>query len=308
MPWGLFAKQFFPAGSVLGEYLGQVLTQAQFLELPPDRRQYTLEINRNRFLDARKETCASYMRFCNYAPAGHHNHAVFDNRALRGTGNAGRCFVLTTRDIHAGEEIFVDYSPGDHPCLLLATPATTAENLTEQQADELHRAWLRENFEHDGQRLRRTDFETGHLALDTEYCRGEQLCWEHHWDKLRWVVAASVYVRPGQLVSESLHGAIRRVCSLPNLRLLYYDAPVASLPQTLGSGVTSLIVRVCDPPPGVLSLPDLPGIRKLTLDISGRHSVDVQIPLTTAMALKKLQVFGLEWTPRRRRPRRPNLA
>lgn len=102
---GLFTKVFIPKGTRIVEYKGKVLTWKAVEKMPDERNGYVFYFNSRYVLDAWK-----YRGFAHYANdakgitrvEGIKNNSEYDTKGKH-------CYIVATRDIPAGSEIFVGY-------------------------------------------------------------------------------------------------------------------------------------------------------------------------------------------------------
>jgi SET domain-containing protein len=103
---GLFTRIFIPKGAKITEYKGEVLTWKEVEKMADYRNGYVFYFNKNYVIDAWK-TKKGVAHFANDARgitrvAGVRNNAEYDTEKKR-------CYIVATRDIPAGSEIFVSY-------------------------------------------------------------------------------------------------------------------------------------------------------------------------------------------------------
>ena len=106
---GLFAAATIPADTCICVYRGDCLTTRQALRLAD--KGYLMRLGPQRYIDARRHlyVLARYINDCRTA-SGH--NVVFDKQPEH-----WRARVMATREIHPGEEIFVDYGRIYWACL-----------------------------------------------------------------------------------------------------------------------------------------------------------------------------------------------
>lgn len=102
---GLFTKQFIPRGTTIVEYRGRITTWKE-VNHDEGTNGYLFYVKRDHVIDA-KPFVKSLARFANDARGikrmkGKSNNAEYKERGLR-------VFIVATKDIPAGGEIFVDY-------------------------------------------------------------------------------------------------------------------------------------------------------------------------------------------------------
>ena len=110
---GLFTTQFIAKGSRIIEYKGRA-TSWKEVKHDNGANGYLYYINRNHVIDARHEKRAK-ARFANDAAGlsrvkGLKNNSVYEIED-------DKCFIVSTRDITAGEEIFVSYTKEYWDCI-----------------------------------------------------------------------------------------------------------------------------------------------------------------------------------------------
>lgn len=103
---GLFTKTDIPKGTRITEYKGKVMTWKEVEAQVDDHNGYVFWFSNRHVIDAWK-TKKGVAHFANDAKgivrvAGVKNNSEYE------TEN-GRCYIVATRDIAAGSEIFVDY-------------------------------------------------------------------------------------------------------------------------------------------------------------------------------------------------------
>ncbi len=103
---GLFTKVLIPKGTKVTEYKGEVLTWKQVEQMADYRNGYVFYFTRNYVVDAWK-TKSGVAHFANDANGltrveGIRNNSEYDTEKKK-------CYIVATRDISAGSEIFVEY-------------------------------------------------------------------------------------------------------------------------------------------------------------------------------------------------------
>src|SRR5690349_24503636 len=103
---GLFTKVFISKGTRITEYKGQVLTWKEVEKMADYRNGYVFYFNKNYVIDAWR-TKKGIAQYANDAKGltrieGLRNNAEYDTEKKR-------CYIVASRDIEAGSEIFVGY-------------------------------------------------------------------------------------------------------------------------------------------------------------------------------------------------------
>ena len=102
---GLFSKVFISRGTPIVEYKGKVHTWKEVEKMPDERNGYVFYFNSRFVLDAWKHK--GFAHFANDAKGitrveGIRNNSEYDTQGRH-------CYIVATRDIPAGTEIFVGY-------------------------------------------------------------------------------------------------------------------------------------------------------------------------------------------------------
>jgi len=103
---GLFTKVFIPKGTRITEYKGKIMTWKDVEAHVDDHIGYVFWFSNQYVIDAWK-TKKGVAHYANDAKGlvrikGVRNNSVYDTEKRR-------CYIVATRDIPAGSEIFVDY-------------------------------------------------------------------------------------------------------------------------------------------------------------------------------------------------------
>jgi len=103
---GLFTKKIIPKGTRITEYKGEVMTWKEVEKMADYRNGYVFYFNKKYVIDAWK-TKKGLAHYANDARGltrleGVKNNSEYDTEKKR-------CFIVATRDIPAGSEIFVGY-------------------------------------------------------------------------------------------------------------------------------------------------------------------------------------------------------
>ena len=105
---GVFALVALAQNHWIGDYVGEVLTQAQYAaRYPNDDACYVLGANEDYNVDAANPSCSSYVRYLNHADAETAN-VFFDVRKVR-RQRAKDIKFYTSRSVQPGEELCFDY-------------------------------------------------------------------------------------------------------------------------------------------------------------------------------------------------------
>lgn len=96
--YGIFAREFTPAGAVLLVWGGSILAGHQLAQIPPDNRRYSVQVEEDLYLVTLGEPEA----------ADYINHSCDPN-----AGPSGQIVIVALRDIEPGEEICFDYAMSD---------------------------------------------------------------------------------------------------------------------------------------------------------------------------------------------------
>ena len=103
---GLFAREAIEDNTWLGDYEGEVLTQAQYLRrYPNEDAQYVLAANTDYNIDAADPAKSSFLRFANHSSDF---NIFYDVLRVRGKREK-RVKFYTARTVAAGEELVFDY-------------------------------------------------------------------------------------------------------------------------------------------------------------------------------------------------------
>ena len=118
---GVYALELLPANTWVGDYVGEVLTQKQYLKrYPREDARYVLGANEDYNVDAADAQKSSYLRYLNHAPSvlpasgdtGHDQQQVanvfFEVVKVRKQREKQLKFY-TSREVAAGEELVFDY-------------------------------------------------------------------------------------------------------------------------------------------------------------------------------------------------------
>ncbi len=92
---GLFAGEYIKKGSLIVEYIGNILNKEEAEKITTN--QYLFEVNRNKTIDGSPRW--NIARYCNHACDGNAESDI----------KKGRVFVKAIKDIQEGEEIVYDY-------------------------------------------------------------------------------------------------------------------------------------------------------------------------------------------------------
>lgn len=103
---GLFTKTFIRKGTRIVEYKGEILTWKEVERMPDWRNGYVFYFNLKYVIDAWK-TKKSVAHFANDAAGIIRVKGLRNNSEYQTEGK--RCFIVATRDIPKGSEIFVAY-------------------------------------------------------------------------------------------------------------------------------------------------------------------------------------------------------
>ena len=108
---GVFAIAPLPTNTWVGDYVGEVLNQAQYLaRYPQEDGEYVLGANEDYNIDAIDPQRSSFVRYLNHSaaePAGHAN--VFFEVAKVRRQREKQVKFFTARRLEAGEELLFDY-------------------------------------------------------------------------------------------------------------------------------------------------------------------------------------------------------
>jgi len=105
---GVFALVALVENQWIGDYVGEVLTQAQYTaRYPNDDACYVLGANENYNVDAADPSRSSYLRYLNHADAQTAN-VFFDVHKVR-RQRAKEIKFYTARSVQVGEELCFDY-------------------------------------------------------------------------------------------------------------------------------------------------------------------------------------------------------
>ncbi len=92
---GLFALQDIKKGEKIVEYIGNILNKKEADEAPTNM--YLFEVNRNKTIDGSVRW--NIARYCNHSCDGNAESEI----------RKGRVYIMSTKDIKAGDEIVYDY-------------------------------------------------------------------------------------------------------------------------------------------------------------------------------------------------------
>ena len=110
--FGVFAVTALESNTWVGDYVGEVLTQQQYLErYPNEDPRYVLGANEDYNVDARDPTKSSYLRYLNHRapePDGTQPNVFFEVAKVRKQREKQLKFY-TARSVLAGEELCFDY-------------------------------------------------------------------------------------------------------------------------------------------------------------------------------------------------------
>ncbi|KAI8815267.1 hypothetical protein BJ742DRAFT_765649 [Cladochytrium replicatum] len=137
---GLFAKRYIPARVILGFYFGVPMTEDEFDAIKDGvglASNYSHRY-RNTVLDATDENGQPYTKD---HPSGFFCPFHFVNDDLSGCGNlrflegsvVNQIICATTRDVHAGEELFANYGTDVEKGQWMTLPVATGENRTKRR-------------------------------------------------------------------------------------------------------------------------------------------------------------------------------
>jgi uncharacterized protein len=112
---GLYTSKPIKKGTKIIEYKGEIISWKEYEKRVQENKDgYLFYINRNLCIDA-YATPQHKARYANDA-AGLSRH-----KGLKNNSNyqifTDKCFIVATRDIEAGEEIFVNYTKGYWDCV-----------------------------------------------------------------------------------------------------------------------------------------------------------------------------------------------
>ena len=102
---GLFAKRFIPKGMLIVEYKGRITTWKD-VEHHEGSNGYIYYVKRNHVIDASR-TRSALARYANDARGLGRVKGLYNNAEYVEVGH--KVFIKSTKDIEAGEEIFVAY-------------------------------------------------------------------------------------------------------------------------------------------------------------------------------------------------------
>ena len=106
--FGVFAAAELPENTWLGDYVGEVLSQDEYLaRYPNEDGSYVLGCNEDYNIDAADPAKSSYLRFLNHAPPSAAN-AFYEIVRKRKQRHKDVKFY-TARRVEAGEELTFDY-------------------------------------------------------------------------------------------------------------------------------------------------------------------------------------------------------
>jgi len=103
---GLFTKVFIPKGTRITEYKGRVMTWKEAENLTDDHNGYVFWFSNQRVIDA-WQTKKGVAHFANDAKGIVRVKGIVNNSEYE--IEAGRCYIVATRDIPTGGEILVGY-------------------------------------------------------------------------------------------------------------------------------------------------------------------------------------------------------
>jgi SET domain-containing protein len=103
---GLFTDVFIPKGTRITEYKGKAMTWKQAQALPEEHNGYVFWFSDRHVIDA-WNTEKGVAHFANDAKGIKRMPGVVNNSEYE--TEQGRCYLVSTRDIPAGSEIFVGY-------------------------------------------------------------------------------------------------------------------------------------------------------------------------------------------------------
>jgi len=103
---GLFTKVFVPKGTRITEYKGKVMTWKQAQALPDEHNGYVFWFSNQRVIDA-WQSPKGVAHFANDAKGIVRKAGVVNNSEYE--TEKGKCYIVATRNIPAGSEIFVGY-------------------------------------------------------------------------------------------------------------------------------------------------------------------------------------------------------
>eukprot|EP00908_Phaeocystis_cordata_P023567 Transcript_6013.p1 GENE.Transcript_6013~~Transcript_6013.p1 ORF type:complete len:236 (-),score=99.50 Transcript_6013:340-1047(-) len=103
---GLFARQELPDNTWVGDYLGEVLSQEQYLQrYPNEDPDYVLAANTDYNIDAADPARSSFLRYANHSSDF---NMIYDVLRVRGRRDKQVKFY-TSRRVAPGEELVFDY-------------------------------------------------------------------------------------------------------------------------------------------------------------------------------------------------------
>jgi SET domain-containing protein len=103
---GLFTKVFIPKGTRITEYKGRVMTWKEAENLTADHNGYVFWFSNQHVIDA-WQTKKGVAHFANDAKGIVRIKGIVNNSEYE--IEAGRCYIVATKDIPAGAEILVGY-------------------------------------------------------------------------------------------------------------------------------------------------------------------------------------------------------
>lgn len=103
---GLFTKVFIPKGTRITEYKGKAMTWKQAQALPDEHNGYVFWFSNSHVIDA-WDTDEGVAHFANDASGIVRKPGIVNNAEYEIEN--GRCYLVATRRIPAGSEIFVGY-------------------------------------------------------------------------------------------------------------------------------------------------------------------------------------------------------
>lgn len=104
---GLFAKQDIPKGTIVDLYYGKRLTREEYRNLELHETLYIMEINKNSYVDGNVEK--NFISYCNDARGLTRIPGIRNNSKFELSEDGQNMALRTSRNIKAGEEIFVFY-------------------------------------------------------------------------------------------------------------------------------------------------------------------------------------------------------
>ena len=110
--YGLFAEKDFKKGQKIVEYTGELLTQDEYDEryVEDDMGSYGISLTDDLVIDAARTDSGVARYACDYHGSGGKNNADYES-------DDDTIWIVATRKIKAGEEIYTDYGDDMHEAL-----------------------------------------------------------------------------------------------------------------------------------------------------------------------------------------------